>query len=127
MDTIQVTTIDGTTHNIVITINAIDDVFNLISGTGGNDTLYGTAGQDEIYGYGGNGSIYGDDSYDKIYGGSGNDILDGGAGSDSLLGGVGDDILIFDVNDLSIYGNSGTDTLLIQGGVYLSHHQCITK
>ena len=71
--------------------------------------LLGTSGNDVIVGGSLNDTIRGDD---------GDDTLTGGAGADSLSGGNGNDLLLFatvsDVlGDLTIRGDSGTDTIRI--------------
>jgi Ca2+-binding RTX toxin-like protein len=67
----------------------VEDADNLLTGTGGNDSLYG---------------------------GIGSDTLSGGAGADTLTGGAGADVYEFDLqsgNDL-VHAD-GQDTLLIHG------------
>ena len=67
---------------------------DLLSGDGGNDTLFG-----------------GDDD-DTLLGGTGNDRLDGGIDEDSLSGGDGDDTLIGGQGADTIDGGDGRDTIL---------------
>jgi len=72
-----------------------NDLDNVITGLGGNDTLDGAWGNDELRGGGGN---------DLLFGGYGDDLLVGGAGADVLVGGDG-----YDVFRISS-GESGTGT-----------------
>ncbi|MDI1228251.1 MAG: Ig-like domain-containing protein [bacterium] len=76
---------------------------DVISGSGGNDTLASLEGNDRVYGFGG------DDSIDA---GDGDDFVSGGAGNDSLLAAAGNDIVFGDGgNDLIIAGSgAGNDT-----------------
>ena len=65
----------------------------LLSGTGGDDTLFGTAASDTLQGFGGNDTLHGDAASDTLEGGTGADTLYGGAGIDfasfaNALGGV---------------------------------------
>jgi Ca2+-binding RTX toxin-like protein len=56
--------------------------FEVLAGTGGNDTLNGGTGNDRLNGGAGT---------DTLSGGDGNDVLDGGSAADSMAGGVGSD------------------------------------
>ena len=47
----------------------------MISGDGGNDTLYGNAGNDKIYGGAGDDFVRGDNGWDSLYGEAGRDTL----------------------------------------------------
>lgn len=68
------------------TIHGADKYYDILHGSGGNDTLYGYAGGDFLEGGRGN---------DKLYGGDGNDELRGGLGRDTLTGGAGRDAFEF--------------------------------
>ena len=50
-----------------------------------------------------------------LIGNSGANVLSGGGGADSVDGGAGNDTLIFDALDVSLNGNTGTDTLKLSG------------
>ena len=78
-------------------------VFDVISGTNGNDNLSGTFGDDLIDALGGNDTVNGRGGDDNINGGNGLDNLSGKAGDDLIDGGRGRD---------NLFGNSGNDTLL---------------
>ncbi len=64
----------------------------LVSGRGGNDTIYGDAGTDSINGGDGNDTLYGGADDDAIDGKAGDDHIYGGDGFDNLVGGEGDDV-----------------------------------
>ena len=116
---------------------------NLLSGEGGDDTLYGREQADTLLGGDDNDVLYGRDGDDQLEGGRGNDILQGEAGRDELLGGFGgdslqggdgddtlrggvgndtlrgdndDDILIGDAGDDTLYGGSGSDVYFFERG-----------
>lgn len=69
---------------------SVGDLYTLIDGDAGNDTLKGNAGNDTLYGGTGN---------DTLEGNAGNDLLYGDAGNDTLEGGEGDDVYIFSKGD----------------------------
>ncbi|TWP15677.1 hypothetical protein EUA75_01735 [TM7 phylum sp. oral taxon 353] len=71
---------------------SVGELYTLIDGDAGNDTLWGDAG---------------------------NDTLIGGQGKDSLRGGEGDDVYIFNKGDGEdeIVDNSGTDTIKFGQGI----------
>ena len=96
--------------------DGLDDYMIGAGGAGLNFVVFGTAGAtvnalgtpaDELFG--------GTDAVDGIIGGGGNDTLDGGLGADVLKGGAGDDALVFDASDRRIEGDSGFDTLRLDG------------
>ncbi|MBX9609005.1 MAG: hypothetical protein K2Y51_22515 [Gammaproteobacteria bacterium] len=67
-------------------------------GDDGDDNLLGTA------------------AAERLVGGRGDDVLNGAGGNDVLKGGAGDDVLVYDSADsLAVEGDSGTDTLRIDG------------
>lgn len=104
-DTFAVTTIDGTTTNLVVSVNGLNEApVGSIVGTAGADKLNGTAGNDQMLGLDGN---------DKLSGNGGNDMLDGGLGSDNLAGGAGNDMVLYDGADIKEDGGAGADTLVI--------------
>lgn len=74
--------------------------------TEGNDVLSGTAGDDVIDALGGD---------DVVNGLGGNDTLTGGDGSDQIFAGFGDDVVHADINDVSVEGGEGYDTLVLTG------------
>ena len=131
-ETYNVTSIDGTTSTVDITINGIK---LRQDGTLGDDTLvgqldkvnvlYGGAGIDNLYGGQLSDTLHGGDDADTLFGNygeglGGNDTLIGGNGDDVIVGGGGADILfgddvagdvIGDGNDTMI-GNDGDDTMI---------------
>lgn len=67
-----------------------NDIANVITGLGGNDTLDGAWGDDQLNGGGGD---------DLLFGGYGDDVLVGGAGVDTLVGVQGADLFRFSAGD----------------------------
>lgn len=98
VDSVTVTTADGTQRAIAITITGIADA------TAGDDVLVGTAGADTIAGLGGN---------DVIEGLGGNDQLDGGAGIDtaSYANAASGVTVSLAVTSSQATGGGGRDTL----------------
>lgn len=76
-----------------------DDV---LSGTGGANSLFGGAGNDVLRGEGGNDTLLGDTGADSIFGDAGLDWLEGGDDDDTINGGAGQD---------SLFGGDGADVL----------------
>jgi Ca2+-binding RTX toxin-like protein len=64
-----------------------NDLANVISGGGGDDTLFGGGGDDRLFGGAGN---------DAFNAGAGNDFIDGGPGADIMGGLAGDDVYLVD-------------------------------
>jgi Ca2+-binding RTX toxin-like protein len=100
-------------------------VRNVIAGTAGSEILTGTAaddlilgldGSDTLSGLAGNDTLDGGLASDGLDGGDGNDLLDGGIGGDTLVGGAGDDVLIWDLNDSTVAGGTGIDTVRLASG-----------
>lgn len=75
----------GTDFNDTLAGDARD---NILTGNGGNDTLYGGPG-------GGDDIMIGGPGNDALYGGQGKDTLIGGPGNDRLIGGPDADIFVF--------------------------------
>ena len=116
---------DGNTQARLDSVEEIDaaegdDIIDLTSNkySIGDITIKGGEGDDTLWSSDGNDSLYGDAGNDSLYGGAGNDLLDGGEGVDNLAGGSGDDTFVFDVNDTSIDGGSGWDTVKISDGTF---------
>lgn len=141
LDVITVRTIDGTSHDIKITVEGLDETPPVwtgdgdptdayrdtsdyptteLTGTDGADMIYGADGADAIasgdggdwvFGRGGDDAIVTGAGVDFIYGQRGNDTIDAGAGDDWIYGGSGAD----DINGADgadwIYGGFGADTL----------------
>ena len=89
---------------------SVGDLYTLIDGDAGNDTLKGNAGNDTLYGGTGN---------DTLEGNAGNDLLYGDAGNDTLEGGEGDDVYIFSKGDGEdrIFDANGSDTIQFGAGI----------
>ena len=79
-----------------------DDIDNVVTGTGDDDSIDGGNSNDAILG------LAGDDILD---GGNGNDVLDGGGGDDTLTGGNGNDMLFGSFGDDALMGGNGEDSL----------------
>ena len=102
---------------------SIDNVemYELIQGAGGDDSVLGDlgddvivagAGEDTVRGGMGNDSILGNSGNDSIYGNEGDDTILGGAGNDSIYGETGNDYVSGGVGDDSLEGNEGADTII---------------
>ena len=107
---------------------SVGDLYTLIDGDAGDDTLWGNAGNDTLYGGTGNDTLYGnaandllygDAGDDTLYGNAGNDTLIGGEGKDYLVGGEGDDVYIFNKGDGEdvIEEANGSDTIQFGAGI----------
>lgn len=90
----------------VSALNALLAGADDIGGSNFGDTITGLAGNDRIWGHGGN---------DVLFGESGNDFLRGGPGNDTILGGADHDTIAAGPSINSINGDSGIDTLLVDG------------
>ncbi|MEP2532641.1 DUF4347 domain-containing protein [Shimia sp.] len=99
-DHIEVLELSGTTGSA----GTGNDQANLISGTGGDDTLSGLGGNDTLEGGAGTDSMSGGDGHDRLVAGADNDTLDGGAGNDFIDGGTGAD---------SMVGGAGNDRFTV--------------
>ncbi len=114
-----------------------------LSGGSGNDLLQGGAGDDELRGGAGDDELWGDDEFSgddggiSLWGGAGNDDPSDGVGGDGVLifdFGRGNDVFIFDFGhgddiivdftdgedliDLSAFGLSGFDELVVSSDSY---------
>tara|TARA_R110002095_G_scaffold211047_2_gene198774 strand:+ start:618 stop:1961 length:1344 start_codon:yes stop_codon:yes gene_type:complete len=114
---------DGNQQARVVDVEEINggggnDIIDLTSNTYslGDITLKGGDGNDTLWSSDGNDTLYGNAGNDSLYGGKGDDFLDGGSGKDTLSGGAGDDVFVFDVNDGSIDGGAGLDSVQITSG-----------
>ena len=107
---------------------SVGDLYTLIDGDAGNDTLRGGAGNDTLYGGTGDDTLKGNAGNDTLYGGTGNDTLEGNAGNDllygdagndTLEGGEGDDVYIFSKGDGEdrIFDANGSDTIQFGAGI----------
>jgi VCBS repeat-containing protein len=142
-DTITVTSVDGTTAQISVTVNGTNDVraytspavfsgtgdpndfdslgnpngTTVADGSGGNDLLYGGAGDDRINGNGGNDVIYAGSGNDNANGNSDNDRLYGGSGNDNLIGSTGNDTLVGGYGADTLTGSNGADVFVFRADI----------
>jgi len=65
-------------------------------------------------------AVTGSAAANTITTGSGNDTIDGGGGADTINAGAGDDTVQYRGSEVSIDGNTGTDTLIVSAGASLS-------
>ncbi|OPY94964.1 hypothetical protein A5906_11475 [Bradyrhizobium sacchari] len=141
-DHFTVTSIDGTTQEVTITIHGASDADpndfdNLATGStvisdppfvfgtpqgdsvaGGGDItqiIYGGAGNDTLNGTGVNDTIYGGSGDDTIKGNNGADVIYGGSGQDTIDGSNGNDTIIGGFGADKLTGGNGDDVF-----VYLS-------
>lgn len=89
-------------------------------GTNFGDSLFGGSAADIIFGFDGQDSIFSNGGADTVQAGDGDDFIVGGAGADDLGGGEGNDTFVFAtqaelVEDATVDGGNGTDTLTVQG------------
>ena len=93
------------------TLYGHDLVNDEISGGAGNDLLRGLRGDDALYGGDGNDTLLGQKGDDLGFGGAGNDVLDGGEGDDELYGEFGNDVFRIGLGADMLDGGPGTDTM----------------
>ncbi len=108
-DVVTITAIDGTTHDITVTINGTEDAPVIVQGDGNDNDLYGADNNDIIDGLDSDDTITGFGGDDTLNGDGGDDLLDGGAGIDTLNGGSGSDTLIGGAGADTLNGGSGFD------------------
>lgn len=101
----------GTVGANLITTSGGNDT---VAGGDGNDTLDGGDGADRLSGGVGNDLLIGGSGDDSVSGGGGNDTVEGGAGNDTIDGAFGNDLLIGGDGNDTILGGAGNDT--IEGG-----------
>jgi VCBS repeat-containing protein len=139
-ETLTVTSTDGSTHDIVVTINGADEpilaptVAAPITGTGDpNDfdlllsgsalstttgaTITGSPGNvnDTLHGSNVGENINPGNGDDTVYGHDGVDVINGGAGVDLLYGQAGHDNINGAGGVDTVYGGSGNDTITGSG------------
>ena len=98
-------------ENIVLDDGSVMDITGglTFTGTSNGENIQGLYHEDDVLsGLGGNDTLYARDGDDILIGGAGNDSLNGGDGNDTYEWSVGDG------ND-SIYEDGGTDQLLLHG------------
>jgi VCBS repeat-containing protein len=129
-DVLTVTSVDGTTQDITVTINGADEapIGPIIagpytgpdadpndfdgSGVPGDNTVPSSSTGNPIYGGTGNDTLNGNNSVaNTIYGGSGDDTISAKQGNDIIYGGSGHDTIAGDNNDDRIVGGYGADDL----------------
>jgi Ca2+-binding RTX toxin-like protein len=107
----------GDTSGYAIRMQIVDPRDGIVTGTGGDDTLYGhDLVNDEMSGGAGNDLLRGMRGDDALYGGAGNDTLLGQKGDDLLYGGEGNDALCGGNGDDELYGEGGNDTFRMSLG-----------
>lgn len=121
-ETIVVQSLDGTTTNLTISINGLDEAASgpAIYGSTLANAISGTTAADVIYGLDGKDTISGLDGADIIDGGAGVDYVNAGAGDDTIYIGGGFDAsghVQFD----AVMGETGFDTVFV-GGVAADYH-----
>ena len=94
-----------------------DSIAGIVYSGSTNDIMYGLAGNDTLNGNNGDDTLYGGEGDDTLNGGNDNDIMYGGAGSDSYRGSYGDDLYVYSEGLDDVLDNSGTETLLLTGGI----------
>ena len=78
--------------------------------TGAAAVGYGNELDNVITGHGGNNSLWGEGGNDRVVGNGGTDWLTGGAGRDTLVGGTGNDHYVIDEEDVIVeLAGGGTD------------------
>jgi Ca2+-binding RTX toxin-like protein len=104
---------------------------NVLTGGGGNDTLYAFSGHDKLFGGTGNDYLFADD---------GDDLLDGGTGTDVLHGGDGGDLFFWSstnetsvtvatadlISDFNIAEGDRIDLSSIDANAYMAGDQAFT-
>lgn len=104
------------------------DLWERLSGAGGDDTIYGGLevgdgvpaswyDSDFIFGGDGNDRIFGQYGNDRIFGGAGNDALAGQAGEDQLTGGAGNDRFVYEAIGDSEPNAIHHDTIMDMAGI----------
>ena len=84
---------------------------NVVYGGAGDDIIQGLAGNDYLYGNAGNDNLDGGFDNDGVYGDAGNDLVLGGPGADTVIGGGDNDqVRGEDGNDWA-YGGAGDDVV----------------
>ena len=106
-------TIDGTSHDDVITSRREGATVN---GLAGDDQLLGVDGNDVLNGGSGDDFLNGARGDDALAGGGGADFMRGGQGADTLIGNGGIDTLIGGGGADTLAGGSGNDDLVGSGG-----------
>ena len=103
---------------VTLTVDAVDNIGDLLNAGIGDDTVIGSSGNDTILGGSGQDSLVGGLGNDKILGQGGNDTLNGGGDADSLDGGIGHDRVQADDVQIAIdnvfldpEGNTGITTI----------------
>lgn len=89
-----------------------NDIFNIVAGGSGRDTIYGGLADDSLIGNQGSDRLYAGRGNDHVYGREGNDSIEGGRGDDTLSGNAGDDTLRGQDGNDRMIGSAGSDRLL---------------
>ena len=125
----------GTGKDLIYGFDGIDEIEggtgdDTIFGDDGDDIIRGEDGADTVFGGTGNDLISGNASIDMLYGEDGDDSLVGGGGADKLVSGRGDnnglfgeagnDTLEFDLGGGTAGGGTGSDTIIVKSGSFVS-------
>ncbi|WP_166415854.1 Hint domain-containing protein [Cochlodiniinecator piscidefendens] len=95
----------------------VDNEDALLPGeTGNDDIIEAGAGNDLIFAGAGNDDVDAGIDDDTVFGGIGDDLIDGAAGNDELLGEIGADTLIGGAGNDSLSGGDDDDVLKGQSG-----------
>jgi Ca2+-binding RTX toxin-like protein len=111
--------------------NTFSEVFSVITGTNGVETIVGINGDDVIFADGAGDTLAGGLGNDTLFGQSGDDRILGGAGNDVLWGGSGEDSFVFDtalnsstnvdvIRDFEAGGNGNrsTDRIVLDDAIF---------
>jgi Ca2+-binding RTX toxin-like protein len=96
--------------------------YDRLLGGNGDDKIYGNGGIDNIDGEPGDDELYGGEGNDNIIGGIGNDIIDGGLGNNTMKGGLGNDIYVYypkNKDKIVEVAGEGNDTLMVSSSFSL--------
>ena len=92
-----------------VSVFALGNGNDFLTGGAGNDDLLGFADQDDLFGGGGADRLYGGKEGDELHGGAGADLLYGGLGHDLIYGGSGNDRISGSAAGDSVTGNDSMD------------------
>jgi Ca2+-binding RTX toxin-like protein len=95
------------------TLSADPNVWSMMFGGNGTDSLKGGNGNDSLVGGLGNDTLMGLLGNDVLDGGEDNDTLDGGDGNDVMIGGSGDDYFLGRTGDDQMVGGMGDDKYVV--------------
>ena len=94
---------------------------DVLSGNGGDNSLWAFGGNDSARGLGGDDTLRGGDGRDKLWGGGGDDVLRGGEGDDLLRGGAGKDTIVGGKGKDVLFGGLGKDVFIFEESLGKAH------